>query len=131
MPTWRKGAVTQGTFLDRSFVFPNVYPNNVSYLQYDNSPPMCKFITCGDLPNLSNGTFNLMNNSEGAPTPILGSVAVASCDLNFELSDESSNRIVCSERGHWEMMGNFGSRTPIWTTLIKCQCTNSEQDYQY
>ncbi|XP_021968417.1 sushi, von Willebrand factor type A, EGF and pentraxin domain-containing protein 1 isoform X1 [Folsomia candida] len=89
--------------------------------KYDNSPPMCKFITCGDLPNLSNGTFNLMNNSEGAPTPILGSVAVASCDLNFELSDESSNRIVCSERGHWEMMGNFGSRTPIWTTLIKCQ----------
>jgi hypothetical protein len=92
--------------------------------EYDKPPPLCKYITCGDLPQLPNGTFALMNSTDKpAQLPaVLGSVALASCKLNYELTSENENRIVCSERGQWELLGDRRTRIPHWSKLIQCQC---------
>lgn len=90
---------------------------------YDAPPPVCQYVTCGDLPLLEHGQFLLVNATAGAGNIAeLGSLAVAQCTDNYELTDPDYDRIICSEQGTWKLFdgGDGGRRIPPWENLIKC-----------
>ncbi|ODM90554.1 CUB and sushi domain-containing protein 1 [Orchesella cincta] len=89
--------------------------------KYDNEPPTCKYVTCGDMPSLEHGEFRLVNSTAGVGNiPELGSLAIAHCVDNYELTDPDYDRIVCSEQGTWRSLEDGGRRVPSWENLIKC-----------
>ena len=95
--------------------------------KYDHSAPSCKYVTCPALPTFTNGGFQIVNSSssEGSPSTgelVLGSIASASCHENYELVNDDMNRIVCTEKGVWDLFPGNSMQMGQWENEIKCQC---------
>jgi len=64
--------------------------------QWSGSPPRCRFVDCGQPPEVEDGSYNLI---DGRTT--FGAEAAYTCSADYRLTSEEDDRAKCGSNGRW------------------------------